>query len=189
MTIIGYARVSTNKQDTALQVQALRDAGCTKIYEEKQSGAKADRPKLQRMIKEIGAGDTIIVARLDRLARSTRDLLNLIHQIDEAGATFRSLADVWCDTTTPHGKLILTVMGGLAEFERSLIMCRTQVGIQHARDIGKPFGRPPKLVDKQKQMIAERYAAGETLEAIADDFKVGVATIWRVVHGAKGVTA
>jgi DNA invertase Pin-like site-specific DNA recombinase len=184
MAVIGYARVSTNGQDLALQVQGLKKAGCTKIWEEKKSGARADRPKLQRLLKDLAAGDTVIVTRLDRLARSTRDLLNIIHQIDEAGAQFRSLADAWCDTTTPHGKLILTVLGGLAEFERSLIMARTKAGIEHAREIGKTFGRPKKLNERQRLMIAERRAKGETLEELAEAFGVGVATVHRALSGA-----
>jgi DNA invertase Pin-like site-specific DNA recombinase len=184
MAIIGYARVSTNGQDLTLQVQALRETGCTKIWEEKKSGARADRPKLARLLRELASGDTLLVTRLDRLARSTRDLLNIIHQIDEAGAEFRSLADAWCDTTTPHGKLILTVLGGLAEFERSLILARTKAGIEHARDIGKTFGRPRKLTERQRLMIAERRAKGETMEQIAEAFGVGVATIYRAAAKA-----
>jgi len=184
LAVIGYARVSTNGQELALQVQALREAGCTKIWEEKKSGVRADRPKLQRLLKDLAAGDTVIVTRLDRLARSTRDLLNIIHQIDEAGAQFRSLADAWCDTTTPHGKLLLTMLGGLAEFERSLIMARTKVGIEHAREVGKTFGRPRKLSERQRLLIAERRAKGETMEEIAEAFGVGVATIYRAAAKA-----
>jgi DNA invertase Pin-like site-specific DNA recombinase len=181
MAVIGYARVSTNGQELALQVQALREAGCARIWEEKKSGAKLDRPKLTRLLRELSPGDRVVVVRLDRLARSTRDLLNIIHQIDEAGAEFRSLADTWCDTTTPHGKLILTVLGGLAEFERSLIMARTKAGIEHAREIGKTFGRPRKLNERQRLMIAERRAKGETFEEIAEAFGVGLATVHRAV--------
>jgi DNA invertase Pin-like site-specific DNA recombinase len=181
MAVIGYARVSTNGQDLTFQVQALREAGCTRIWEEKKSGARCDRPKLVRLLRDLSAGDTLLVTRLDRLARSTRDLLNIVHQIDEAGAQFRSLSDAWCDTTTPHGKLILTVLGGLAEFERSLIMARTKAGIEHAREIGKTFGRPRKLNERQRLLIAERRARGETFEEIAEAFGVGVATVYRVV--------
>src|ERR1700740_1472627 len=120
MTIVGYARVSTNGQDLSLQQKALRAAGCTKLFQEKMSGAKSDRPQLARMIKSLDCGDAVIVTRLDPLARSTLDLLSTIDQITKAGAQFRSIADAWCDTTTPHGKLILTVLAGLAEFERAL---------------------------------------------------------------------
>jgi DNA invertase Pin-like site-specific DNA recombinase len=109
------------------------------------SGARGDRPQLARILKALSTGDTIIVTRLDRLARSTLALLHTVDVISKAGAGFRSLADARADTTTPHGKLMLTVLGGLAEFERSLIMARTQAGIQCARERGATFGRPTKL--------------------------------------------
>ena len=134
MGTIGYARVSTNGQDLALQHEALKAAGCEKVYAEKISGARSDRPQLARMLKALGAGDMVVVTRLDRLARSTLDLLHTVDVITKARAGFRSLADAWADTTTAHGKLMLTVLGGLAEFERSLIMARTQAGIQRARE-------------------------------------------------------
>jgi DNA invertase Pin-like site-specific DNA recombinase len=182
MANTGYARVSTNGQDLALQQAALKAAGCEKVYAEKISGARSDRPQLARMLKALAPGDTIVVTRLDRLARSTLDLLHTVDLITKAGAGFRSLADAWADTTTPHGKLILTVLGGLAEFERSLIMARTQAGIQRAKERGVTFGRPTKLSAKQRQMIAKRYAAGETAAALARDFKVGEATVWRALN-------
>src|SRR5215467_2199658 len=121
MTIYGYARVSTDGQTLAAQDAVLKTAGCTNIFAEKISGAKSDRAQLAKLLKAVGEGDTVIVTRLDRLARSTRDLLNTLHAIGKAGATFKSLADAWADTTTPHGRLMLTVLGGLAEFERELI--------------------------------------------------------------------
>jgi DNA invertase Pin-like site-specific DNA recombinase len=183
MAIIGYARVSTNGQDLTIQHEILKAAGCTRIYAEKISGARSDRPQLARMLKTIDTGDTIVVTRLDRLARSTLDLLHTVDVITKAGAGFKSIADAWCDTTTPHGKLMLTVLGGLAEFERSLIMARTQAGIQRAKERGVAFGRPTKLNAKQRRMIAERYAAGETGAALAREFEVGEATVWRALQG------
>jgi DNA invertase Pin-like site-specific DNA recombinase len=185
MATIGYARVSTRDQDLTMQREALTAAGCSKIYAEKISGAKSDRPQLVRLVKALEPGDILIVTRLDRLARSTRDLLNLVHRITEAGGQFRSLADAWCDTTSPHGRLFLTILGGLAEFERSLIMERTQAGIAKARKLGKTFGRPARLNAKQRGMIAERYAAGATMAELAKDFEVGEATIWRALGGAR----
>jgi DNA invertase Pin-like site-specific DNA recombinase len=137
------------------------------------------------MLKALAPGDTIVVTRLDRLARSTLDLLHTVDLITKAGAGFRSLADAWADTTTPHGKLMLTVLGGLAEFERSLIMARTQAGIQRARERGVAFGRPTKLSAKQRQMIAKRYAGGETAAALAREFEVGEATVWRALNSAQ----
>ena len=114
--LVGYARVSTDGQTLDAQVAALKAAGRERIFSEKISGAKTDRRALIRSLQELGPGDTLIVTRLDRLARSTRDLLNVLAQIGDAGAMFRSLADTWADTTTAHGKLILTVLGGLAEY-------------------------------------------------------------------------
>src|SRR6516162_7271696 len=181
MTVYGYARVSTNGQDLALQEEALRNTGCTKIFAEKKSGTRSDRPKLMRLLSIVDQGDTIIVTRLDRLARSSLDLLHTVDRISKAGASFRSLADAWCDTTTPHGKLILTVLAGLAEFERSLIMARTQAGIERAKALGKRFGRPRKLNGRQRQMITDRRVKGMTFEEIAEEFGVGVATVYRAV--------
>ena len=123
----------------------------------------------------------MIIARLDRLARSTLDMLHIVDVITQADAQFKSLADAWCDTTTPHGKLLLTILAGLAEFERSLIMARTKAGIDRARANNVQFGRRPKLNPKQRLLVAERYAAGETLQAIADDLGVSEPTIHRVM--------
>src|SRR5690349_706570 len=130
----GYARVSTTDQDLSVQVQALEEAGCSKIFKEKASGAKTDRVELAKVINKLSAGDVLLVTRLDRLARSTLDLLKVLDQIAKVGAGFRSLADAWADTTTPHGRLMLTVLGGLAEFERSLILARTSEGRKRAKE-------------------------------------------------------
>ena len=181
MTVYGYARISTDGQTPEAQIAALKAAGCVKIFSEKVSGVITDRNALAKAIDALSKGDTLIVTRLDRLARSTRDLLNIVHQIEESGAEFRSLDDTWCDTTTAHGKLLLTILGGLAEFERSLIRDRTQAGIQRARDLGVTFGRKPRLNARQKVMIAERYAAGETVRQLAEAFDVAVGTVHRVL--------
>jgi len=114
LALLGYARVSTREQDLALQQKALREAGCTRVFSEKISGIKDTRPQLARLMKAIEHGDVVIVARLDRLARSTLHLLRTVDAITKAGAQFRSLADTWCDTTTAHGKLLLTVLAGLS---------------------------------------------------------------------------
>ena len=179
MRTIGYARVSTRGQDLTLQHQALTAAGCKVIFAEKMSGKDDKRPKQRKMMAGLEPGDLVIVTRLDRLARSTRDLLNLIHDMTEAGAQFRSIADSWCDTTTPHGRLLLTILGGLAEFERSLILARTQAGIARARELGRLPGRKERLNPRQKILVAERYAAGETIAELSREFGVGVATIHR----------
>jgi DNA invertase Pin-like site-specific DNA recombinase len=149
MTMIGYARVSTDGQTLDAQHAALRDAGCERVFSEKESGAKTDRAQLAKALAALGEGDTLIVTKLDRLARSTRDLLNTLATIGEAGATFRSLGDQWADTTTPHGRLMLTVLGGLAEFERHLILARTAEGRIRAQARGVKFGRRAKLTPHQ----------------------------------------
>src|SRR5215472_12950423 len=158
MATFGYARVSTRDQDLASQVAALQAAGCGNIFKEKASGAKTDRPELAKAIRRLEAGDMLVVTRLDRLARSTRDLLNILDAVAKAGASFKSLADAWADTTTPHGKLLLTVLGGLAEFERELIRARTDDGRKRAKARGVKFGRPVKLTAHQRQEALKRLA-------------------------------
>jgi DNA invertase Pin-like site-specific DNA recombinase len=128
--------VSTNGQTLAAQEAPLMAAGCSKVYSEKVSGAVTDRPELAKVLKRLEPGDTLVVTRLDRLARSTRDLLNILDTVAKAGAGFKSLADAWADTTTPHGKLMLTILAGLSEFERSLIRARTGDGRERAKERG-----------------------------------------------------
>lgn len=176
--LIGYARVSSTGQPLDVQQQALKAAGCEKIFQEKISGAKSNRAELTKAIAKLKAGDVLVVTRLDRLARSTLDLPRTIDQINKIGAGFKSLADAWCDTTTPHGRLMLTVLGGLAEFERSLILERTTAGRQLARQRGTKFGRPSKLSDYQRQEALARIARGEESQAdIARSYGVSPATI------------
>jgi len=180
MTTIGYARVSTDGQSLRSQTEALHQAGASKVYSEKQSGAYTDRPQLAKAIQALGNGDTLVVCKLDRLARSTRDLLNTHDAIGKAGATFKSLADHWADTTTPHGRLMLTVLGGLAEFERHLILSRTAEGRTRAQANGVRFGRKPSLTAFQRAEALRRRAAGETLVEIAKSFNVSHTTIARL---------
>jgi DNA invertase Pin-like site-specific DNA recombinase len=180
MTVYGYARVSTKDQTLAAQDAQLHVAGCAKVYAEKASGAKTDRPELAKLIRRLEPGDVLMVTRLDRLARSTRDLLNVLDEVAKAGAGFKSLADAWADTTTPHGKLMLTVLGGLAEFERSLILARTSDGRVRAKALGVRFGRPPALTAHQRQEALRRLAAGETQTDIARSYNVSHVTIGRL---------
>jgi DNA invertase Pin-like site-specific DNA recombinase len=178
--LVGYARVSTDGQSLDTQLSALKAAGCERIFSEKESGAKTDRAALAKAIKSLGPTDCLIVTRLDRLARSTRDLLNVLAQIGDAGAMFRSLADAWADTTTPHGKLILTVLGGLAEYERSLILARTDEGRKRAKASGIKFGRKPILTAYQRREALARREAGESSVAIARTYGVSHQTILRL---------
>ena len=153
MPMFGYARVSTRDQDFNAQVAELMAAGCAKVYREKASGAKTDRAELAKVMSKMEPGDVLVVCRLDRLARSTRDLLNIIEALTQRGAGFKSLKDTWADTTSPHGRLMLTVLGGLAEFERELIRARTGDGRKRAKERGVRFGRPRKLTPHQRQKL------------------------------------
>jgi DNA invertase Pin-like site-specific DNA recombinase len=180
MTVYGYARVSTDGQTLAAQDAALRGAGCAKVFSEKASGAKSDRAELRRVVSRLSEGDVLTVTRLDRLARSTRDLLNTLDEISKRGAGFRSLADAWADTTTPHGRLMLTVLGGLAEFERELIKARTGEGRARAKADGVHMGRPPKLTPHQRREAIARRDAGEALTYIARTYGVSHTTIGRL---------
>lgn len=180
MAVIGYARVSTDHQTLQAQTEALHQAGCGRVYAEKLSGAYSDRPQLAKAIHALGNGDTLIVCKLDRLARSTRDLLNTLDAISKAGASFKSLGDPWCDTTTPHGELMVTILGGLATFERHLILSRTAEGRTRAQAAGIKFGRKPSLSAFQRTEALRRRAAGETLTSIAQLFGVSHTTIARL---------
>jgi DNA invertase Pin-like site-specific DNA recombinase len=180
MTVYGYARVSTAGQTLASQDAQLHAAGCAKVYAEKVSGAKTDRPELAKLIRRLEAGDVLMVTRLDRLARSTRDLLNILDAIGKAGAGFKSLSDAWADTTTSHGRLMLTILGGLAEFERELILARTGDGRARAKAKGVRFGRPRKLMPHQRQEALQRLADGETQADVARTYNVDATTIGRL---------
>src|SRR5215468_7229347 len=149
MATIGYARVSTDGQTLQAQTEALHSAGCARIYAEKISGAYADRPQLAKAVAALGEGDTLVVCKLDRLARSTRDLLNTLDTIAKAGAGFKVLDNPALDTTSPHGQLLLNVLGAIGQFERSLIIARTSEGRQRAKLAGVRFGRKPKLTTFQ----------------------------------------
>ena len=180
MATFGYARVSTNGQTLAAQNAQLAAAGCAKVYAEKVSGARSDRAELAKLLKRLERGDVVVVTRLDRLARSTRDLLNVLDTVTKAGAQFKSLGDTWADTTTPHGRLILTVLGGLAEFERELIRARTGEGRKRAKERGVRFGRPRKLTPHQRREALDRLDAGETQADIALTYNVDATTIGRL---------
>ena len=180
MTVYGYARVSTDGQTLAAQDAALHAAGCAKVYAEKVSGAVTDRKALAKALSVLKEGDTLIVTRLDRLARSTRDLLNTLDTIAKKGAGFKSLADAWADTTTPHGRLMLTVLGGLAEFERELIRARTGEGRARAKARGVHMGRPAALTPHQQAEARQRRDNGETLMDIARTYGVSHTTISRL---------
>ena len=180
--IYGYARVSTDGQSVAAQVAALRAAGAGKVFREVASGAQTERAQLRKAIAALDAGDVLMVTRLDRLARSTRDLLNSLAALTAKQAGFRSLGDAWADTTTAHGRLMLTVLGGLAEFERDLIRARTGEGRERAKARGVKLGRKPKLTPhQQREAIRRRDCGEETLAEIGRSYNVSGWTIARLV--------
>jgi DNA invertase Pin-like site-specific DNA recombinase len=179
-TKIGYARVSTQDQNLDLQLRALKKAGCRKIFQEKASGASRARPEFQRLLDQLREGDVVVVWKLDRLARSTRDLLDTMEIIRDAGARFQSLSEPWADTTTHAGKMIMTVFAGIAEFERDLIRERTKAGRDAARTRGVRFGRPQKLNAEQKVLAQRLIAEGRGVREIATTFNVHPATIYRL---------
>lgn len=149
---IGYARVSTQDQNLDRQLDQLRQDGCERIYEEKVSGARSDRPELRRMLDALREGDVVVVAELSRLSRSVRDLFGIVGQVHEAGAEIKSLKEPWLDTTTPQGRLLFTFFSGISEFERELIRQRTIEGIAAARARGHKGGHP--VLDTKKVELA-----------------------------------
>jgi DNA invertase Pin-like site-specific DNA recombinase len=177
---IGYARVSTYGQTLDAQLEQLTADGCSKVYREKASGAQADRRELQRLLKALAPGDVVTVTRIDRLARSTFDLFAIVKRITDAGAQFRSLAEPWADTATSTGRLMIAVLGGLADVERDLIRTRTAEGRSRAKARGQHMGRPPALTPQQQAEARQRRADGATLKELASSYNVGVATISRL---------
>ena len=178
--LLGYARVSTYGQTLDAQLDQLRAEGCSKVYREKASGARADRRELVKLLKELDAGDVVTVTRIDRLARSTFDLFAIVKRIVDAGAQFRSLAEPWADTGTSTGRLMLAVLGGLADVERDLIRTRTAEGRSRAKERGQHMGRPRALTPQQQAEARRRRAEGATLKELARSYNVGIATISRL---------
>jgi DNA invertase Pin-like site-specific DNA recombinase len=179
----GYARVSSNTQDYATQVDSLKVAGCERIFSEKALGKSTNgRREFDKLMRALQPGDVVAVTKLDRLARSSRDLHNILGELAERGCGFVSLGESWCDTTTDVGRLMMTIMGSIAEFERGLIRKRCEEGIEKAKAKGTKFGRPTALDVSQRRRIAQRYAAGETMAELAREYKCGEATIWRALQ-------
>jgi len=180
----GYARVSPGGKSESVDAQArqLTKAECKKVFRDVHvSGAKTDRAQLRRVIDQLGPGDVLTVTRLDRLARSTRDLLNTLATITDRKAGLRSLGDAWADMTTSHGRLMLTVLDGLAEFERDLIRARTAEGRERAKARGVMLGRKPKLTaHQQEEARRRRDSGGETVADIARSYNVSHSTISRL---------
>ena len=179
---LGYARVSTTDQNLSIQRDRPYAAGCEKLFEEKTSGARKKRPALERLLAELRADDVVVVTRLDRLTRSTSELLRIAETIEAKHSGLQSIAEPWADTTTPAGRMVRTVFTGIAEFERSLIATRTEEGRRAAQARGVPFGRPPKLRPEQRTLARHLIEEGKSVSEVARTFSVHVATIYRCLH-------
>ena len=179
--------VSTGGQDLELQRKRLHEAGCKRLFEEKVSGAKRKRPELEKLLGELREEDVVIVTRLDRLARSTAELLRVAEVIQEKKAGLQSLAEPWADTTSPAGRMVLTIFSGIAEFERELIKSRTEEGRHAARKRGVPFGRPSKLRPDQRDLARQLLEDGKSVSEVARTFNVHPATIYRCLDEKAGL--
>lgn len=182
--LIGYARVSTQDQDPALQLDALMAEGCERVFEEKASGAQRDRPELKNAIEYIREGDTLVVWKLDRLARSLKQLIETVEDLEARGIGFRSLTEN-IDTTTSGGKLVFHLFGALAEFERGIIRDRTRAGLEAARKRGKVGGRPPALKGGDLEMARSLLKDGHSPRDVAERMSVSVSTLYRYLPAAK----
>jgi DNA invertase Pin-like site-specific DNA recombinase len=181
---LGYARVSTVGQTLEAQLEQLKAAGCATVYREKVSGAKVDRKELGKLLKSLAPGDAVVVTRIDRLARSTFELFAIVKRIVDAGGQFQSLAEPWADTATSTGRLMIAVLGGLADVERDLIRTRTSEGRARAKDRGQHMGRPAKLTPAQQREARQRRIDGESVADLARSYGVSPASIYRVIEDA-----
>lgn len=186
MATIGYARVSTTDQNLDAQLAQLQAAGCDRVYQEKESGAKADRPELTSMLDYARQGDTVVVCKLDRIARSTKHLLNIVDTLQDKGVTFKAL-NIDLDTSTATGKLMLTMLGAIATFEREMMLERQLEGIAQAKEAGVYKGRKP-TAKAQSQRVLALLTEGKTKQAVADALNIGVASIYRIAKDARGTT-
>lgn len=181
---IGYARVSTVGQTLDIQIKTLKEYGCHRIYREKASGADASRIELHKLLSRLKEGQIVVVTRLDRLARSTFDLFSIVKIITEKNSQFYSISEPCTDTTTSTGRLMLAVLGGLADVERDLIRNRTSEGRARAIAQGKKMGRPPKITSAQRKEIIQYRKNGKKLDEIAKDFDISSTTVSRIITGA-----
>lgn len=184
--LFGYARVSTEGQDLKGQREALVAAGCTRVFAEKVSGARRDRAQLAKLLDHLRPGDTLVVTRLDRLARSTRDLIDVVEHLRVGGANLKSLSEPWADTSSPAGKMVMTVFAGVAEFERSLILARTSAGRRAAKERGVRFGRTPALSAAQVEHARALVDANKSVSVVAELFGVHKTTLYRALNASEG---
>lgn len=186
MATIGYARVSTEDQHLDAQLRQLQEAKCERVYQEKASGVKEDRPELKALLDYARGGDTVVICKLDRIARSTKHLLNIVEHLEKKGVTFRVL-NINLDTSTPTGKLMLTMLGAIATFEREMMLERQREGIRQAKEKGQYKGRKPTAMAKGEEVM-RLVTAGKTKEAIASELKIGVASVYRIMRAANSPT-
>lgn len=180
--LLGYARVSTDDQETHLQIDALKGAGCERIYEEKASGAVAHRPELMRLLDNARKGDVVIVWKMDRLGRSLLHLIETVNLLNSRGVQLRSLTENLIDTTTPSGKLVFGIFGLMAEFERDMLKQRTVAGLVAARKRGRVGGRPKSIsVDDLKKAQALLRSGDYTRGEVAKELGVSRHTLWRAL--------
>ena len=183
--LVGYARVSTDDQDMLRQTFQLRGVGCEKIYQETMSGTKKNRPQMEAMLEFIREGDVVVVCELTRISRSTKDLFSLVEKIEEKGAKIKSLKEDWLDTTTAHGKLMFTMMAGLAQFERDLISERTKEALRAKKAAGVKLGRP-RVNDEQLEKAVRLYMTKEfEIEEIEQLTKISKSTLYREIDRLK----
>ena len=184
--LIGYARVSTLDQNLDLQIDALTKAGCDKIFEDKMSGSRAERPGLARALEMLREGDTLVVWKLDRLGRSVKNLVDLVGQLHQQGVHFRSLTDA-IDTGTPSGRFFFHVMASLAEMERELTGERTRAGLEVARQLGRTGGRKRRMTDSKIESAKKLLASGVPPRDVAKDMGVSVPTLYRWIPASSQV--
>lgn len=182
---IGYARVSTVGQSLNSQIEILEAKGCNRIFTEKKTGKNRDREELKNMLKQITHGDIVLVTSLDRLSRNTKDLLEILENISDRGASFKSIKEEWADTTSPAGKLMITILGGIAQFQREQTLERANEGRKIAKKRKSvKFGRKPKLTPVQKEIIREKFKSKEkTQNELANNFGVSRSTVQRILKG------
>lgn len=184
MAVVGYARVSTEDQNLDAQLDELEKAGVDRVYQEKASGVKADRPELEKMIDYVREGDVVVVCKLDRIARSTAHLLNLVETLQKKEVAFKVL-NIDLDTSTPTGKFMLTMLGAVAAFEREMMLERQKDGIRLAKEKGVYKGRKPTAREKAGD-VARLLGEGKTKEAVAKELKIGIASVYRIAKELKG---
>lgn len=185
--MIGYARVSTEDQNLESQLEQLKQAGCDRIYQEKVSGVKVDRPELTALLDYVRSGDTVVICKLDRIARSTKHLLEIVDHLEKKGVTFKVL-NINLDTSTPTGKLMLTMLGAIATFEREMMLERQAEGIARAKAEGIYKGRKPTAREKSDEVM-RLLDEGKTKEAVAKELGIGVASVYRIVSDHKKINA